>query len=62
MTRLPWSASVLHDGGQLGIEELPLVDADDLGVGLHLLEQLARRCDVLRGDLHLAVRDDVVSL
>ena len=32
MTRLPRSASVLQAAGRLRVEELPLVDADDLGV------------------------------
>ena len=35
MTRLPWSASVLQIVGSSTIEELPLVDADDLGVRHH---------------------------
>src|ERR1051326_2162290 len=49
------------DGGQLGIEELPFVDADDFGIRLHFLEQLARAGDVFRLDLHGAVRGDVID-
>src|SRR6185503_1647816 len=42
------------------VEELPFVDADDLGVRLDLVEQLTRRGDALRLDAHGAVRRDVV--
>src|SRR4029078_1022791 len=45
---------------QLGVEELPLVDAHHLGLRADALEQLARRADALRLDLHRAVRGDVI--
>src|SRR6266545_1238878 len=48
--------------GQLGVEELPFVDAYDLGVGLDELEQLARAFHRDRRNPHVAVRDDVVTV
>src|SRR5205814_1842282 len=47
-------------GREVGVEELPFVDADDFRVGVHRLDELVRAADVLRLDPHLAVRDDVV--
>ncbi len=52
---------MLHDRRQRLIEELPFVDADDLGVGLDQLEQLTRIVNDRRFHAHLAVRDDVVG-
>jgi hypothetical protein len=39
---------------------VPFVDADHFGIGVHVVEQLARRSGVLRSDPHLAVRGDVI--
>ncbi len=60
MTRLPRSASVLQAAGRFGVEELPLVDADDLGVVIHLRDQLVGALHVLGRDAHVAVRHDVI--
>jgi hypothetical protein len=48
------------DHRQLQVEELPFVDADDLGIGVDTLEQLTRAPYRARGDPHLAVGDDVI--
>ena len=52
---------MLHDRRQLGVEELPLVDADDFGVAADLRQQVARRGQRCSdGNAQLAVRDDVI--
>src|SRR4030095_7351518 len=45
---------------QVRIEELPLVDPDDLGIFVNAPNELCRAADILRGDSHVAVRDDMV--
>jgi hypothetical protein len=45
---------------QVGVEELPFVDAHDFRVLVHMLQQLVRMANVLRRDAHVAVRHDVV--
>ena len=47
MTRLALVGERVADHRQLGVEELPLVDAHHFGVGQHRLEQIARRADGL---------------
>src|SRR5690606_37942301 len=51
----------VDDGRELLVEELGLVDADDLCLGQHGVEQRARAAGVVGPDLHLAVRRDVVA-
>ena len=46
--------------GQILVEELPFVDADDFGLRLDRVQQLTRSFDGARLDPHLAVRHDVV--
>ena len=61
MTRLPRSASVLHAAGRFGVEELPFVDADDLGVVVdHARPARPSSRTFCDGDPHVAVRHDVV--
>ena len=61
MTRLPRSASVLQAAGRFGVEELPLVDADDFGVVVDPRDAARRSLLTFsRGDAHVAVRHDVV--
>jgi len=51
---------LVTDRGQILVEELPFVDADDLRVRLDEIQQRAGAADRARRNPHLAVRDDVI--
>ena len=57
---LPLAGEALAHLDQLGTEELPLVDADHLGL-VGVAQDLAGGPDRARGDAQLAVRDDRIA-